>query len=157
MAVGVEQAAVLEQLNVMVIVLWAMALGGIVGWERQLVAKPAGLRTHMLVAGSAALLTGITVDLALLSATGDPTRGIHAIITGIGFLGAGAILQQRNLNPSGLTTAATIMYTAVIGAAVAGGFGLAATAATLLAIFVLRVFSWGRPHGEDHHEPVEFT
>lgn len=154
---GFEQVPLVEQFNVMVAVLWAMALGGIVGWERQLVAKPAGLRTHMLVAGSAALLTGITVDLALLSATGDPTRGIHAIITGIGFLGAGAILQQRNLNPSGLTTAATIMYTAVIGAAVAGGFGLTATAATLLAIFVLRVFSWGRPHAEDHHEPARFT
>jgi putative Mg2+ transporter-C (MgtC) family protein len=145
----IEQVAVLEQLNIMVIVLWAMTLGGIVGWERQLGAKPAGLRTHMLVSGAAALLTSITVDLSLLSPTGDPTRGIHAIITGIGFLGAGAILQQRGLAPSGLTTAATIMYTAVIGTAVAGGFGLTATAATLLAIVVLRLFSWGRPHGEE--------
>lgn len=145
-AAAITQVDPLGQLEVLLVVLWAMALGGIVGWERQLIAKPAGLRTHMLVAGAAALITGITIDLSLLSVAGDPTRGIHAIITGIGFLGAGAILQQRDINPSGLTTAATIMYTAVIGASVAGGFGLTATGATLIAILVLRLLGHGRQY-----------
>jgi putative Mg2+ transporter-C (MgtC) family protein len=141
------QVPVLTQLTLVGSVAWAMALGGLIGWERQRFAKPAGLRTHMLVAGSGALLTGVTVDLSLLSAVGDPTRGIHAIITGIGFLGAGAILQQKNLNPSGLTTAAGVLYTAVIGCAVSVGYGLTATFATFAAIIVLQVFGRGRKNG----------
>jgi putative Mg2+ transporter-C (MgtC) family protein len=138
-----------EQAGLLLLVLWSMALGGVIGWERQLVAKPAGLRTHMLVAGAATLFTGVTSSMALLSATGDPSRGAHGLITGIGFLGAGAILQQRDLGPSGLTTAATIIYTAVVGTAVAAGFGLAASVATLMAIAVLRILGRGRRDGPD--------
>lgn len=143
-------APLAEQLELLVLTLWAMALGGLLGLERQLLAKPAGLRTHMLVSGAACLLTGITAEMAAGTVAGDPTRGIHAIITGIGFLGAGAILQQRDLNPSGLTTAATVLYTAVLGAAVAVGYGLVATVATAAAIAVLRIFGRGR-HSSDQH------
>lgn len=140
----ITTAPITEQLLLAAHVLWATALGGLIGWERQLLAKPAGLRTHMLVAGAAALLTGITVELSQLSSIGDPTRGIHAIITGIGFLGAGAILRQSNLNPSGLTTAAGVLYTAVIGCAVAVGYGIVATFATMTAIAILQIFGRGR-------------
>lgn len=141
---AMSQIPIIEQLTLVGLVLWAIALGGLIGLERQLLAKPAGLRTHMLIAGAAALLTGVTADLSQLSAGGDPTRGIHAIITGIGFLGAGAILRQTNLNPSGLTTAAGVLYTAVIGCAVAVGYGLTATVSTFAAIAVLQVFGRGR-------------
>lgn len=146
---GIADIGLAQQLELIGVMAWAMALGGLVGWERQLVAKPAGLRTHMLVAGAAALLSWVTADLSLLAANGDPTRGIHAIITGIGFIGGGTILRQRDEMPSGLTTAATVMYTAVLGSAVAVGYGISATAATVLAILVLRVFGWTRRDGAE--------
>lgn len=123
---------------------WAMVLGGMIGWEREKFSKPAGLRTHILVAAAAALITGVTVDITAGTAGGDPTRGIHAIITGIGFLGAGAILRQGNANPSGLTTAAGVLYTAAVGCAVAVGYGLTATVATVSAVAVLQLFGRGR-------------
>ena len=136
-----DQVALTDQLLLLAHVAWAMALGALMGWERQLLHKPAGLRTHILVAGAAALITGVTVTVAQTVAVGDPTRGIHGILTGIGFLGAGAIIQQGVGNPQGITTAATIMYSAVIGAAVASGYGLVATVATVLGIGVLRLLA----------------
>lgn len=163
MDISLTAAPLAAQLELMALTLWSMSLGGLLGLERQLLAKPAGLRTHILVAGAACLLTGVTAELAMGTTAGDPTRGIHAIITGIGFLGAGAILQQRNINPSGLTTAATVLYTAVTGAVVAVGYGLVATLTTGVAIVVLRLLgrvgrgdatlhrgsAYGRPTIED--------
>jgi putative Mg2+ transporter-C (MgtC) family protein len=138
------QVPVIDQLVLLAHVVWAMGLGALMGLERQLLRKPAGLRTHILVTGAAALITGVTVTVAQTVAVGDPTRGIHGILTGIGFIGAGAILQQGVGSPQGLTTAATIMYAAVIGAAVASGYGIAATLATLLGLGVLRLLGRGR-------------
>lgn len=134
------------QAHALLVTVWAMGLGGLVGLERQMFAKPAGLRTHMLVAGAAALVTAVTADLAAASVGGDPTRGAHAIMTGIGFLGAGAIMRQGSDNPSGITTAATIFYTAGVGVAVALGYGVVASAATLLAYGVLQIMALARPH-----------
>jgi putative Mg2+ transporter-C (MgtC) family protein len=156
MNLTVAVAPLAVQIELLLLTLWAMALGSLLGLERQLLSKPAGLRTHTLVAGAACLLTGVTAEMAATSVAGDPTRGIHAIITGVGFLGAGAILQQRQTNPSGLTTAATVLYTAVIGAVVAVGYGLVATVVTAVAIAILRVFGRGRyrrvEHETDHVE-----
>jgi putative Mg2+ transporter-C (MgtC) family protein len=149
MELTVTVAPIAAQVQLLALTLWSMVLGGLMGLERQLLAKPAGLRTHILVAGAACLLTGVTAEMAAGSVAGDPTRGIHAIITGIGFLGAGAILQQRNINPSGLTTAATVLYTAVTGAVVAVGYGLVATVTTAVAIIVLRLLGRGRINGGD--------
>lgn len=92
-----------------------MILGGAVGFEREKADKPAGLRTHMLVAGSAALLTGmgrvvilnLGVDETFIRA--DPLRIIEAVITGITFLGAGTIIRHRGKDQiEGLTTAASL-------------------------------------------------
>ena len=135
---GMAQVPLIDQLILLSSVVWAMVLGALMGWERQLLNKPAGLRTHILVTGAAALITGVTVTVAQTVAVGDPTRGIHGILTGIGFLGAGAIIREGLGHTQGITTAATIMYSAVIGAAVAAGYGIAATVATLLALVVLR-------------------
>jgi len=116
-----------------------MGLGAVIGIERERYDKPAGLRTHILVAGAAALVTAVAADLVLEGGQGDPSRGLHAVMTGIGFLGAGAILRPRKGPVGGLTTAATVFYTAAVGGAVAAGFGIAATGATLLAIFALSI------------------
>lgn len=128
------------QLLLLAHVVWAMALGAIVGAERERSDKPAGLRTHMLVAGAAALVTGVSLSLMSAGGQGDPSRGLHAVMTGIGFLGAGAILRPKGDHaPTGLTTAATVFYTAALGVGVAAGYGLSVTVAALLAVAVLRV------------------
>lgn len=129
-----------EQYEVLGLVLWAMALGGVIGIERERNDKPAGLRTHILVAGAAALVTSVGASLVTQAGgVGDASRGLHAVITGIGFLGAGAILRPRKGPVGGLTTAATVFYTAAVGGAVAAGFGVSATGATVLGILALDV------------------
>jgi putative Mg2+ transporter-C (MgtC) family protein len=123
----------------------AAALGGALGFERELSNQPAGLRTHILVSLGAALFTLVgTFGLQLASDGGlvrvDPTRIAAQVVVGIGFLGAGAIIQQ-GLSVRGLTTAASLWVTAAIGTAVGLGFFLASTftaAVTLGALLGLK-------------------
>lgn len=113
----------------------ATLLGAVVGYERERAARPAGIRTHGLVSLGSALFT--VVSLYGFGATGDPTRVAAQIVTGVGFLGAGAILHQRQ-NIQGLTTAASLWVTAAIGMAVGVGMGLMSLAAVLLVVVLLR-------------------
>lgn len=105
-------------------ILLAGFLGGLVGFEREVADKPAGLRTHVLVAVSAALIIAmgsfLIRDSEFPSAVRtDPIRIIEAIIVGVSFIGAGTILQrERDGRIDGLTTAASLLVTAVIGIAV---------------------------------------
>jgi putative Mg2+ transporter-C (MgtC) family protein len=125
----------------------AMLLGGIVGAERELARKPAGFRTHMLVAGAAALLVGLAFSLVRTSmqstwtdaVTADPIRILQAIVIGVSFLGGGTIFRDRSGEEvHGLTTAASILMASGIGATVAlRQFVLAIGVAVLVAI-VLR-------------------
>jgi putative Mg2+ transporter-C (MgtC) family protein len=117
----------------------SLVLGTMLGFERQVDRKPAGLRTHTLVCMGAALFI-LTGRHAALAGGADPTRTLHGIVTGIGFLGAGAILHRTEGGVTGLTTAASIWVVAGVGAA-AGleAYGLAA-AATVLAWIVLRFY-----------------
>jgi putative Mg2+ transporter-C (MgtC) family protein len=113
----------------------AIVLGGAIGLERELSAKPAGLRTNILICVGAALYTQLSVALA--GAQGDPGRIAAQIVTGVGFLGAGTILHTRG-TITGLTSAATIWLVAAIGVAVGAGAVYEATGATLLVLLVLR-------------------
>jgi putative Mg2+ transporter-C (MgtC) family protein len=116
--------------------LLAAALGATIGLEREVRRKPAGLRTNMLIALGAALFT--TLSLELTSAGGTPDRIAAQVVTGIGFVGAGAILRSGR-SVHGMTTAATIWVNAAIGmAAGAGKYGIAAMA-TLVTLVVLAV------------------
>lgn len=122
--------------------LFAAILGGVIGFEREHRGKPAGMRTHMLVAIGAALFV-IVAQSPDGANTGDVSRVIQGLVAGIGFLGAGTILNaKREEEIKGLTTAASIWLTAAIG--VAAGLGREATAAlsTLLAIGVLAALPW---------------
>lgn len=114
----------------------ASILGGLIGYEREVRGKSAGLRTHMLVALGSTLFI-LTPQQAGASPE-DISRVLQGLIAGIGFLGAGAIMigQQRQ-NETGLTTAATVWITAAIGITV--GIGLEATAvlSTLLTLVIL--------------------
>jgi putative Mg2+ transporter-C (MgtC) family protein len=110
----------------------AAGLGGAIGLEREYRHKPAGLRTNMLIALGSALFSILSVELG--TAAGSPDRVAAQVVTGIGFLGAGAILRSGE-NVHGLTTAATIWVNAAIGmAAGLGAYSAAAGGATLTLI-----------------------
>ena len=109
--------------------LLAAALGGAIGLEREYRHKPAGLRTNMLIALGSALFSVMSIDLG--AAAGSPDRIAAQVVTGIGFLGAGAILRSGE-NVHGLTTATTIWVNAAIG--MAAGLGAYAVASVAAAI-----------------------
>jgi putative Mg2+ transporter-C (MgtC) family protein len=113
-------------------------LGGIIGFERELRHRPAGLRTNMFICFGSALFT-ILSDALAVEHIGDHTRIAAQIIPGIGFIGAGSILHARGLT-TGLTTAATLFVVASVGMAAGGGLYLTAifsTGVVILALFTL--------------------
>ena len=117
--------------------LLAAVLGGILGFEREMRHKSAGLRTNMLIATGSAVFTLMSYELA--ADGGDPGRIAAQIVTGIGFLGAGAIMRT-DAGIHGLTTAATIWVNAAVGVAVGGGeyhLAFIATGVTLGVLLVL--------------------
>src|SRR6266446_127475 len=100
----------------------AMLIGGALGVDREVRGKPAGLRTHALVAMGAALATISAIQFAGPADRAAVTRVIQGIVAGVGFLGGGAILRARGQDEvHGLTTAATIWLVAAIGIACGGG------------------------------------
>lgn len=120
--------------------LLAAFLGGAIGLEREVSGKPAGFRTNLLICLGAALLTELSVAIALAAdptvGVADPARIAAQIVSGIGFLGAGTIIQSRG-SVVGLTTAATMWVVAAIGMAVGAGAYLEAVGTTLLVIVAL--------------------
>ena len=128
-----------EDLTVMVVrLLVAAAVGGLLGYEREKVGASAGLRTHMLVSVGSALFVLIPLQAGMEVA--DLSRVLQGVTAGIGFLGAGAILKQKEHNDiRGLTTAASVWMTAAIG--VAAGMGREGTAilSALFAIVILAI------------------
>ncbi|MBZ5664452.1 MAG: MgtC/SapB family protein [Acidobacteriia bacterium] len=115
--------------------LLAVTLGGIIGLERQLRHKPAGLRTNMFICFGAAMFTILSRQLGTES---DATRIASQIIPGIGFIGAGSILHAR-ASVTGLTTAATIFVVASVGMAAGGGLYLTAVFATIIILVALEL------------------
>ena len=119
----------------------AAFLGGIIGLEREIRRKSAGLRTNMFICIGSALFTVLSDELATKYGSGDHTRIAAQIISGIGFLGAGAIIRERG-TVVGLTTAATIFSVASIGMAVGGGLYVTGVFACLLILLLLVVVGW---------------
>ena len=122
-------------------ILLAAMLGGIVGLERELSHKEAGLRTNILIAIGSTLITILSFKIAAMTPSADPARLTAQIVSGIGFLGAGAIIQAR-FAVHGLTTAATIWTVAAIGIAVGSGFYLTAFLVAIFVVIVLTVFKF---------------
>jgi len=121
----------------------ATLLGGVLGLDRELKSKPAGLRTHALVALGSALATLVTIQFVGDIDRGAITRTIQGIIAGVGFLGGGAILRAKDRDEvTGLTTAASIWLVAALGVACGGGFWISSLVSVVLALLVLVV---GRP------------
>ena len=133
--------------------LLAAVLGGLIGLERELKRKSAGLRTNMFICFGAAMFT-ILSDRLAGNFGGDHTRIASQIIPGIGFIGAGSILHSK-MGTTGLTTAATIFVVASIGMAAGGGLFLPAAFATLLLVVALH--SLGMLEGRWNLKPVTMT
>ncbi|MBC77012.1 MAG: hypothetical protein CME64_13445 [Halobacteriovoraceae bacterium] len=119
----------------------ALILGGLVGFDREIKMKAAGLKTNILICIGATLYTTISL-INLPNAIGlvDPNRVAAQIVSGIGFLGAGAIIQGRG-NVTGLTTAATIWVVAAIGFTIGVGYPLVATLFSITVLVVLRLLA----------------
>ncbi len=118
----------------------ASVLGGLVGLERELHGKPAGLRTNMFICAGSALFTLLSEMLGVRFG-GDATRIASQLIPGIGFIGAGSIIRSRG-SVHGLTTAATIFVLASIGMAVGGGFYWTGMFAAVMMVLGLSVLGW---------------
>lgn len=138
----------LPQWELIIRVVVAAVLGGAIGFEREYHDQPAGFRTHILVALGAALFTLVGsygIDVFTAGAAGsvrlDPSRVTAQIVSGIGFLGAGAILRY-GLNVRGLTTAASLWVTAAIGAAVGIGYWWGAAFVTVAVLVALYGLKW---------------
>ncbi|MBI3429707.1 MAG: MgtC/SapB family protein [Actinobacteria bacterium] len=116
----------------------AAVLGSIIGWERDRAGKSAGPRTMALVGTAAAIVVGIGEIVDINAQYGDPTRALLAIMTGIGFLGAGLIFTDKRGGVQGVTTAATIFATAAMGVGVGLGFQVVGVGLTLIILFILR-------------------
>lgn len=125
----------------------AMVLGGVIGLERELAARAAGLRTHMLIAIAACLFTLITFEMLALPALAanaeqaDPLRLIEAVTAGVAFLAAGTIFTARG-KVNGLTTGAGMWLAGAIGLACGIGLIPLAAIATLLAVIILSALGW---------------
>jgi putative Mg2+ transporter-C (MgtC) family protein len=123
----------------------ALLVGGIIGWERQLRHKPAGLRTHMLVSMGSALFILIPLAMGKNENGRDAIeRVIQGIAAGVGFLGAGEILRQSQqergeVEVHGLTSAAAIWVSAALGTAAGCGLWEMALIGAFMSLFVLRV------------------
>ncbi len=111
----------------------AALLGGIIGLERELHNKPAGLRTNILIAMGSALFTTISQQMAT---NADPTRIAAQVVTGIGFIGAGVILRENGA-VVGLTTAATIFVVSAIGVAIGASLWWPSVVATAIVLITL--------------------
>lgn len=137
---------VLPVLDTVLRVFMAVIVGSLIGLDRELRNKPAGLRTHVLISLAAALFTLITFELHSQftggngTRTADPVRIIEAVTAGVAFLAAGAIIQSRG-NVHGLTTGANMWLAGALGVACGAGYYFLAVVGTVFALIVLVVLA----------------
>src|SRR5712692_11822247 len=135
--------------------LLAAALGGVIGLERELRRKPAGLRTNMFICVGSALFTILSDEVAHRFGAVDHARIAAQLIPGIGFIGAGAIIRERG-SVVGLTTAATVFVIASVGMAVGAGLYVTAVFAGLLILTALTALGWFEDRFGLKARPVTF-
>jgi putative Mg2+ transporter-C (MgtC) family protein len=151
--------------NFLIRLLVACLLGGVIGFERDIHGRAAGLRTNMLVSTGAALFMLVSVAMAQLYSRGpestglrvDPSRIAAQIVTGIGFLGAGAIIKE-GFSIRGLTTAACLWVSAGVGMASGAGLFEMAIIVTLIGLFTLVIVNrFERAYAKDSYRILKIT
>jgi putative Mg2+ transporter-C (MgtC) family protein len=132
------EVARILRLDLLVKLALAVFLGGIIGFEREINGKPAGLRTNILICLGATLLMDLSTRIGLIDGhrIGDPARIAAQVVSGVGFLGAGTIMHSQGM-VTGLTSAATIWVVAAIGMTVGAGYYIEGVGAGLIVTFVL--------------------
>jgi putative Mg2+ transporter-C (MgtC) family protein len=133
-----EALSLETQIDLTVRLIVALLLGAIIGWERELQRMPAGFRTHALVSLGAAIFTVVSA-YAFTGPLSDPTRIAAQIVSGVGFLGGGAILHYGG-TVRGLTTAASLWAVAAVGMAAGAGLFVVAAVSAVLVIVALEIF-----------------
>ncbi len=128
------------ELEMVLRLLLAAALGAAIGYQRERAGKQAGLRTHILISTGAALVS--LISIYGFGDASDPARVAAGVVVGVGFLGAGVILHRQGGIVAGLTTAATIWVAAGIGLAAGTGLYIIAAVATALVLGVLIMPRW---------------
>jgi len=128
----------MSELDITVKLILACICGGMIGFLREKEKKAAGLRTHMLVCSGSALLMLVSIYMSSLFPGTDGSRIAANVVAGIGFIGAGAIIQAGN-SIIGITTAASIWVASAIGLAIGCGFYFGGIATTILAIIILKL------------------
>ncbi len=131
----------MSETDILTRLILATLLGGLVGIERQIHHKPAGLRTHILVCIGACMCMMIGLSINKEFGGIDPSRIAAQVVSGIGFLGAGTIMVTK-ASVKGLTTAASIWATSALGLAIGNGMFFAASVATVIMVTVLLVFEF---------------
>lgn len=133
-----EQLSLGTQIELTIRLVVALLLGAVIGWERELQRMPAGFRTHALVSLGSAIFT-IVSAYAFTGPLSDPTRIAAQVVSGVGFLGGGAILHYGG-TVRGLTTAASLWAVAAVGMAAGAGLFVVAGVSAVLVIVALEVF-----------------
>jgi len=150
----------INEMDILVRILAAAGLGALVGFERERQSQPAGLRTHIVVVVGSTLAMVLSINLAMqfssLVPNGDPARLAAQVLSGIGFLGAGAILRFGS-TVKGLTTAASLWTMAVVGLAVGAGYLLVSAGVTLLLLLVLTGLTWVEKRLMIHYLTLTFS
>lgn len=133
--------APISEIDIVLRLVVSCILGGLIGFERESLERPAGLRTHILVCVGSALMTLVSIYgfTGYETVTKDPGRIAAQVVSGIGFLGAGTILRE-GLTVTGLTTAASLWVVAGIGLAIGSGLFFAGIAGTALVFLTLVLF-----------------
>jgi len=124
----------MEYTEILLRLVLAVVAGGLIGLEREVVHKPAGIRTHMLVSLGSALFVLVTIE----TLPNEAARIIAGIATGIGFLGAGTIFRSKS-EVHGLTTAASIWAVSAVGLAIGFGYYLMTIIAVILILIILQL------------------
>ena len=124
----------IEYNEILLRLVFAVVCGGLIGLEREIVHRPAGIRTHMLVSLGSALFVLVTID----TLPNEAARIIAGIATGVGFLGAGTIFKAKS-EVHGLTTAASIWAVSAVGLAIGLGYYLMTLIAVVLVLIVLQL------------------
>ena len=133
-----------DQLDLALRLAVGLALGAVIGFERELHSQPAGFRTHSVVALGAAIFTVVSA-FGFEGIGADPTRIAAQIVSGIGFIGAGTIIQSRG-QIRGLTTAASLWSVAGIGMAAGAALYGVAVIGTVLMLVILSLFDWAESY-----------